>query len=96
MIFKSHLFDVFKPNQIGLVIETLLEGLWYHVVSQVILPEVFWDSQSSARPGHQSVSMTKGYRVHNQLYYVRYHMPGEGSIMQGSRRLQESPNSLQL
>lgn len=60
------------------------------------LPEVFWDSQFSARPERQSVSMTKDYQVHSQLYYVRCHMPGEGSIVRGNRRLPESPNSLQI
>lgn len=60
------------------------------------LPEVFWDSQFSATPEQQSASMTRGYQVHSQLYYVKYHMPGEGSIARGSRRLPESPSSLQI
>lgn len=55
---------------------------------------MFWDSQSSARPEHQSASMTGGYQVRSLLYYVKYHMPGEGSTERGSKKLPESPSSL--
>lgn len=57
---------------------------------------MFWDSQFSARPEQHSASMTRGYQVHSQLYYAKYHMPGEGSTMRGSRKLLESPSSLQI
>lgn len=71
-------------------------GTHYSVESDLCIPEVFWGSQFSARRERQSVSMTRGYQVHSQLYYVRYHMPGEGSIVRDSRRLPESASSLQI
>lgn len=66
------------------------------IKSCLCLPEVFWDSQFSARPEHQSASMTRGYQVHSQLCYVKFHMPGEGSTVLGNRKLPESPSSLQI
>lgn len=64
--------------------------------SSLYSPVSFWDSQFSARPGQQSASMTGGSPVRSQLYYVKYHMPGEGSTVQGRRRLPVSPSSLQM
>lgn len=66
------------------------------IQQDLCLPGVSWGNQFSARPEHQSVSMTTGYQAHSQRDYVGYHMPGEGSIERGNRTGPESSSSLQV
>lgn len=57
-------------------------------------PGVFWDSRFFATPTLQSVSTTGGCRGRSRPCYAMCHMPGEGSIEWGNKRLPESPNAL--
>lgn len=59
------------------------------------IPAVFSGIQFSAKPRHQSASMTRGFRVHSRLYYAGCHTPGEGSKVRGRRRLPGSSSFLQ-
>lgn len=103
LILKTQTDDTLKVTINPVTMQTLYLSLSHRCTGthggtgcHLCLPEVIWDSRFSARPEHQSASTTTGYRGHSRLYYVKCHMPGEGSTARGSRRLPESPSSLQI